>query len=128
MNLLEFFFGAPASDWIKFAGFFLGIFLFIFIAEKTRSALGWPAEVTRKLVHIATGVLIFFCAFLFESQIPLIYMAGIFIVVNFLGIQSGKLKGMHGTERHTWGTVYYPLTFLILVLTCWEHHKTILMM
>lgn len=128
MNLLEFFFGAPASDWIKFAGFFSGIILFIFIAEKGRSLLGWPAEVNRKLVHIATGVLIFFCAFLFESQIPLIWMAGIFIVVNFLGVQSGKLKGMHGTARRTYGTVYYPLTFLILVLTCWKNHKTILMM
>ena len=128
MNILDFFFGAPASDWIKFALFFLGIFTFIFIAEKTRSALGWPAEVNRKLVHIATGVLIFFCAFLFESQTPLVWMAILFVIINFAGVQSGALKGMHGTARHTYGTVYYPLTFLILVLTCWENHKTILMM
>lgn len=128
MNILNSLFAAPASDWMKFAAFFIGIFLFITAAEKTRSALGWPAEVNRKLVHIGTGLLIFFCAFLFESQIPLIWMAGIFIIVNFMGVQSGKLKGMHGTERKTYGTVYYPLTFLILVLTCWHSHKTILMM
>ena len=27
---------------------------------------------------------------------------------------------MHGTNRHSYGTVYYPLSFLILVLLCWE--------
>jgi len=128
MGFIQGLFDAPASDWLKFGGFFVGIFLFIFIAEKARSALGWPAEVNRKLVHIGTGLLIFFCAFLFESQIPLIWMALIFIMINYLGVRLGRLKGMHGTERHTYGTVYYPLTFLILVLTCWDHHKVILML
>ncbi|HDQ44859.1 MAG TPA: DUF92 domain-containing protein [bacterium] len=128
MPLYDILFDAPVSDWLKFAGFFLGIFLFIFIAEKTRAALGWHAEVNRKLVHIGTGVLIFTCAFLFESKTPLIWMAVLFIGINFLGVRTGRLKGMHGTARHTYGTVFYPLAFLVLVLTCWEGHKVILMM
>ena len=128
MNLLQTLFNAPPADWIRFAVFFVGILLFIALAEKARSALGWPAEVNRKLVHVGTGVLIFFCAFLFESNVPLIWMAIVFMIVNFVGIRTGLLKGMHGTRRFTYGTVFYPLTFLILVAGCWENHKVILMM
>lgn len=128
MTLLHTLFSAPPTDWLLFAGFFVGILLFIIVAEKARSLLGWPAEVNRKLVHVGTGLLIFFCAFLFESNVPLIWMAIIFMLVNLVGVRTGLLKGMHGTQRHTYGTVYYPLTFLILVATCWENHKVILMM
>lgn len=95
MALLRYLFGAPGSDWIHFLFFLTGIILFIGIAEKTRSALGWPPKVTRKLVHILTGVLIFFTPYWFVSNRPLIWLAVIFIAVNFTGIKSGKLKGMH---------------------------------
>ena len=128
MTILEFLFSAPTYDWIRFAGFFVGIILFIAVAEKTRVALGWPPEVNRKLVHILTGVLIYFTPFFFVSNKPLIWMAVIFIVVNYIGVKTEKLKGMHDTQRRSYGTVFYPLTFLVLVVLCWQNHKTILML
>ena len=51
-------------------------------AEKTRATLGWSPEVNRKLVHILTGLLVFFTPFFFNSNKPLIWMAIIFIIVN----------------------------------------------
>jgi hypothetical protein len=101
MKILEYLFSASAGDWIRFSGFFLGIVLFIAAAEKTRVALGWPPEVNRKLVHVLTGVLIFFTPFFFQSNRPLIWMAVVFIVVNYMGVRSGKLKGMHDTQRRS---------------------------
>ena len=108
------------SEWISFALLVVGLSLFIVVAELVRKALRWPPEVTRKLVHIATGVLIFFAPKIFDSGIPAILLAVIFIAVNFAAIELGLLKGMHGTNRRSYGTVYYPLSFLILVLTCWD--------
>ncbi len=128
IRILEYLFSASTGDWIRFGGFFLGIVLFIAAAEKTRVALGWPPEVNRKLVHILTGVLIFFTPFFFQSNRPLIWMAVIFIVVNYMGVRSGKLKGMHDTQRRSYGTVFYPMTFLLLVMTCWQSHKAVLML
>ncbi len=127
MTVLNFLFSAPANDWIRFAIFFVGIVSFIAIAEKTRTVLGWPPEVNRKLVHILTGILIFFTPFMFASNKSLIWMAIIFIIVNYIGVRSEKLKGMHDTERRSYGTVFYPLTFFILVLTCWQNQKVVLM-
>jgi uncharacterized protein (TIGR00297 family) len=108
------------SEWVYFSFLFFGLGTFIVAAELVRKALHWSPEVTRKLVHISTGVLIFFAPRIFDSGIPAILLAVIFISVNFAAIEFGLLKGIHGTNRHSYGTVYYPLSFLILVLLCWD--------
>jgi uncharacterized protein (TIGR00297 family) len=117
MHLLS----APTnSEWVRFALLIIGLTTFIVAAELVRKALRWPPEVIRKLVHISTGVLIFFAPKIFNSGVPAILLAVIFIIVNFTAIELGLLKGMHGTNRRSYGTVYYPLSFLILVLLCWD--------
>jgi uncharacterized protein (TIGR00297 family) len=126
MTILKTLFDAPAGDWIRFLLFVSGIVLFIGVSEKARSALGWSAEVTRKLVHVGTGVLIVFSPLFFSSSKPLLWMAVLFIAVNFAGVRSGKLKGMHDTTRRSYGTVYYPLTFLVLTAVCWNGYRSIL--
>ena len=128
MSILHHLFSAPLTDWIYFASALAGILAFIFIAERTRRSFHKSAEVSRKLVHILTGILIFFTPFLFTSNRPLIWMAVVFIIVNYAGVRTGKLKGMHDTDRKSYGTVFYPMTFLILSVTAWEHHKTVLML
>ncbi len=118
--MFHFLFGAPPIDWIFFGAFFAVIALFIALAEISRIHFGWSAEVNRKLVHILTGIFIFFTPFLFHSEKPLCWMAVLFIVINGLGIITGRLKGMHGTQRTSFGTVFYPLTFLLLTLFFWN--------
>jgi len=118
MHLL---FSLPTNtEWSYFSFIFLGLGTFIVVAELVRKALHWSPEVTRKLVHISTGVLIFFAPQIFNSGIPAILLAVSFIAINFAAIEFGLLKGMHGTNRRSYGTVYYPLSFLILVLLCWD--------
>ncbi|MBL7074150.1 DUF92 domain-containing protein [candidate division KSB1 bacterium] len=117
----------PLSDWIAFGGLLSGLFVFVGAAEKIRSRLGWPGEVTRKLVHVLVGVLVFSTPFFIQSPIPLYILAIIFIVVNFTTTKFGLLKGMHDTERVTYGTTYYPIAFLFLVLFFWKDYKVVLM-
>ncbi len=93
MTLLKILFDAPALDWIRFFLFTAGITAFIGISEKARSALGWSPEVTRKLVHVGTGVLIVFSPLFFTSVKPLLWMAVLFIAVNFAGVPERKTQG-----------------------------------
>ncbi|MEW5799399.1 MAG: DUF92 domain-containing protein [Bacteroidota bacterium] len=117
MNL----FASPTQhEWIVFVSIFASVGLFIGIAELLRHIFNGSPEITRKLVHILTGVLIFFAPELFISGIPALLLSVSFIVINFAAIQFGLLKGMHGTNRRSYGTVYYPLSFLILVLLFWD--------
>jgi len=123
--VLELLFAAPLREWIWFGAALIGILFFVLIAETLRNRFGWQPEFSRKLVHIMTGVMIFFTPFVFTSFKPLMWMALIFMLVTWLGIRTGRLKGIHDTERQSYGTVYYPLTFLILVLCFWESHKIV---
>ena len=128
MPILKALFEAPAQDWTRFLFFLAGIVLFIAAAEKTRTRLGWSPEVNRKLVHVGTGVLIVFSPLFFISAKPLLWMAVLFMFVNFIGVETGLLKGMHDTRRKSFGTVFYPMTFFILVAACWNGHKAVLVL
>ena len=108
------------AEWTVFAIILAAIGFFITVAEFLRKSFNGSPEITRKLVHILTGLLIFFAPELFVSGIPAITLAVIFIAVNYGAVRFGLLQGMHGTNRQSYGTVYYPLSFLILVLLFWD--------
>ncbi len=117
MNLIL----APTpAEWMSFFAIFIGLGLFIGSAEFMRSRFHGSPEITRKLVHIATGVLICFTPWFFVSGIPPMLLAVLFTVINLSAIRLGVLKGIHGTNRVSFGTVYYPFSFFVLVVLCWD--------
>ena len=118
---------SPTGDeWILFALIFLALGCFVAAAELIRKKMQWSPEVTRKSVHIAVGVLIYFAPQLFTSGIPAMLLAITFTLSNLIAIRMGLLKGMHGTNRRSYGTVYYPLSFLILVILLWNTYSAII--
>lgn len=109
----------PSHEWLTLVGVTGGLLLFIAVAEIVRKFQHFSAEFTRKLVHISVGVLIFFAPTLFSYSLPAIVLAVTFIVVNYAAIRLGLFKSMHDTGRKSYGTVYYPLAFLLLVVFLW---------
>jgi uncharacterized protein (TIGR00297 family) len=119
-------FRAPSpGEWVRFGTILGGICAVIGIGEAVRLALRWPPEFTRKLVHISVAILIFFAPQLFESGVPAIILAVLFTFVAFAAIKLGLLKSLHSVSRGAYGTVYYPLAFLILVVLFWNSHPEI---
>lgn len=116
-----------ASDWASFAIFLIGVLGIVGLAELLRSRLHWSAEASRKIVHVLVGLLIFWARFLFESPLPAIALAVIFIGLNLLALVREGFQGMHATQRFSLGTVFYPLSFLILVLVYWTRDPAILL-
>ncbi|MGQ9559461.1 MAG: DUF92 domain-containing protein [Candidatus Oleimicrobiaceae bacterium] len=113
------------SDWTLLPVFFFALVALIGLAEVLRRLLGGSAEITRKAVHVLTGVLVAGTPFIFRSMAPMAVLGGLFVVINLVAVRKGLLKGMHGTQRQTYGTVFYPLAFLILLLLLWHGHKTV---
>ncbi len=105
---------------MSFVIIFSGLGMFVVAAELIRSRLNGSPEFTRKLVHIATGVLICFTPSIFVSGVPPMLLAALFTCINFIAVRTGVLKGIHGTNRVSFGTVYYPLSFFVLILLSWE--------
>jgi uncharacterized protein (TIGR00297 family) len=52
-------------------------------------------------------------------------MAVVFTIMNFLALRSGKLQGMHSISRKSYGTIYFPLAFLVLSIFWWSRPVTI---
>ena len=113
-------------DWAFFVLFFVALFVLIGLAELVRRLMHWSTEATRKSVHIITGLLVATTPFVLESMWPMLVLACIFIALNFMAIKLGTFKAMHSTERATYGTVFFPLAFFILVVLLWHSNPLIL--
>ncbi|MCD6115933.1 DUF92 domain-containing protein [bacterium] len=127
MNLIKFITDVPSNQWITFLLFFGGIVFFIGLAEFLRKTIGWSQEFNRKLVHILTGVLVFLSPLFFKYPAPLVILGIIFTIVNSVALATDSLKGMDNSERKTYGTVYFPIAFILLIFTCWTSYKSVLM-
>ncbi len=107
------------SDWLLFPLVLAGIFAVITMAEILLKKFHWSADSSRRVVHMLVGILICATRFFFESKYPVILLSVIFILVNLFTLLSKKFKGMHATNRVSFGTVYYPVAILILTYFFW---------
>jgi len=115
---MDFIFG---TDWGLFFVFTISIVGILGLADLLLKKLNIHPHTTRRLVHILVGCLVCFAPFIFKTQLPVLLVALIFGIMNFLAVKMNLLKGIHETDRISYGTVYFPISFFILV--CWFWHK-----
>ncbi len=108
---------SPVLTWIVFLG---AIFILLGITEWISARLQVGTNVTRRTVHIIVGLLILLCRFIFQEPFWPLVTGVLFIGINLVTLRMEKLKSMHATERISYGTVYFPLAFVILVALFWE--------
>ncbi len=118
--------GVTANEWRLFAAMLIGLFTFVGIAEALRKTTPLTGNATRKIVHILVGVFVFFVPIVFVSPVPGILMSILFIGVNYVSVRFRLFKGMDDTTRETYGTVYFPLAFLLLIIFFWESYPVII--
>jgi uncharacterized protein (TIGR00297 family) len=113
-------------DWYYSGLFTIALFVVILIAEGLQKLKHLSSDATRKIVHVITGVFVAVTPFLFQSRLPILIICISFAIINFVAIRLGYLDGMHATQRKSYGTVFYPLALVALLLFCWENHALIL--
>ncbi len=102
-----------------------GIMGLIIISEIARKKLHWSQEATRKLVHICVGILLLLTPVMIQASLPLIVIGLFFSIFNFVALRKNLLPGIH-IDRSNYGTVYYALSFFLLILIFWEGYKIII--
>jgi uncharacterized protein (TIGR00297 family) len=115
-----------SSEWLLFAAMLFGLFAFVGAAEVLRKTTSLTGNTTRIIVHVLVGVFVFFVPLLFISPVPGILMSILFIVINYLSIRARLFKGMDDTTRETYGTVYFPISFLLLIILFWDTYPVII--
>ncbi|RMF11087.1 MAG: DUF92 domain-containing protein [Candidatus Neomarinimicrobiota bacterium] len=116
-----------SSDWITFTVVLALIFFLIGLSELLRKQGWFTAESTRKIVHVGVGIAVSLSPLYFRKALPPLVLAGLFIVLNALALKQNRFGGMHGTTRTSYGTVFFPLSYFILVLGAWHRPATLML-
>ncbi len=121
-----------------FPAFFLTlclILLFVLLAELLTKKFSISGLVVRKVVHLSMGVVIFFVPAYFHSNFYPALAALLFLLFNGLNIRFkwfGSLlalpeeKNAPSPAVKSYGSLLFPLVFLLQLLFLWESHKWIL--
>jgi len=110
------------SDWINAIFGFLFIGTFLLITEYLRRALEFSASLTRKFIHIITGLIVCFVAILSESNVPIQIFAFVYIFIDIWSIKTGRFQSIH-PDRRSLGTIFYAISVLILSAVFWGDNK-----
>jgi phytol kinase len=107
-------------DWLALVIAFVYVSLILALGEGLRHGLKLDVEFTRKFVHIGVGMVSFLLVALFQSWQFAIVPPLVFIVVNYVSYRRQIFAGMETGQRGQLGTVYFPISFAILIPLLWS--------
>ena len=107
------------QNWIALLVSFVYVFAMIGSAEALRSWRKYSVEFTRKFIHIAVGMWAFGTVLLFERGTFAIVPPLAFVAINALSYWRGTFKAMETGEKGQLGTIYFPISFAVLLWLLW---------
>lgn len=114
--------GVSTAVWVA-----LAIVVFVAMAEVMRRRLRVDPDTSRKFVHLATGALVFFAPFFFETATAPAVISFLFVFFLFFALRRGLLPGVQGSGENRFGPLYFGLAFFILTILCWDTNLVALM-
>ena len=108
------------NEWLKFGFIFFGILSVLGSSELIRKKFKKPPESTRQFIHICVGIVVSICPFIFKVNYQLITLSVIFIIINTYLISANRVSSMNNIERVSYGTIYFPLSVLLLASFFWD--------
>lgn len=108
------------TNWIALIVSFAYVFAMIGVGESLRRWRGYGVDFTRKFIHIAVGMWAYGTVLLFTTRAWAIIPPLAFVAINALSHWRGTFKAMETGERWKLGTVYFPLSFAVVLWFLWE--------
>ncbi|MEO9531779.1 MAG: hypothetical protein ABJG68_13445 [Crocinitomicaceae bacterium] len=98
-----------------FTGAYSGIFLVLFaLGEFLYHKVSVPIEITRKFVHIGTGIICLSFPFFLESHWSVLFLTVSFAVILVLSKKYQLLKSINAVRRATSGAMLFPLVIYLM--------------
>ncbi len=108
------------DDWLTFFIFLSIVLIIIGISEFIRHYSLLSREHIRKLVHISVGILCSISPNLFQSNLQPLFLGFLFFALNLIALKKKLFKGIHSLDRTSYGTIYFPASYIILTSFFWE--------
>lgn len=106
---------ADLQSGIVIAAFFVGLLI---AAELWRKFGNPPAEWTRKLVHFGGGLTCLAIPFFIRSHWVVLGLATCMAIIFVVSKRKGWLQSVHGVDRKSAGTEFYPVVVYLLFVLC----------
>ncbi len=111
---------AMESDWLALVLSYVYVFAVIGIGESLRRWRGYSTDFTRKFIHIAVGMWSVGTVLLFESRYFALIPPLSFVVINYISYRRETFKAMEVGEKGNLGTVYFPISFALIIYFLWS--------
>ncbi|MBN1139185.1 MAG: phosphatidate cytidylyltransferase [Anaerolineae bacterium] len=98
---------------------FAYVFGVIAVAELLRRVGGRSLDFTRKFIHVGVGMWIVGTVFLFENCYLALVPPLAFTIINAVSYWRGTIKSMEARERGNLGTIYFPISFAVIIYCFW---------
>ena len=109
------------DPWKLFVLFLFLIIFLIFISELSYKRKILSASSNRIIIHLFTGLSVSASPFLFSNNIQPIILAFLFLFINLISYKNNKLKSFHDVGRESLGTIYFPLSFILISGPFWDY-------
>lgn len=109
-----------SRDIVALIASFVYVFAAIGVAEGLRRWRGYSVDFTRKFIHVAVGMWAYGTVLLFEHRAFAIIPPVAFIAINALSYWRGTFKAMETGQKENLGTIYFPISFAVLVWLLWD--------
>jgi len=87
--------------------------------EGLRIVFKLPRDFTRKFVHIGVGLWAIGTVLVFETWYFAVIPPLSFIVLNYISYRREVFKAMELADKSNLGTVYFPISFALVIALCW---------
>jgi phytol kinase len=108
------------SDPVALVLAFVYVSVILALEEGLRRGLKLSVEFTRKFVHVGVGMIAFLIVVIFHEWYFAVIPPLVFIAVNYVSYRRNIFLGMETGEKGQLGTVYFPISFSILIPLLWS--------
>ncbi len=108
------------ADWLALILSYVFIFAALGLAEGLRKWRDYPVDFTRKFVHITVGMWAVGTVLLFRHWYLAVIPPLSFVLLNYVSYRRETFKAMETGESGNLGTVYFPLSFSLIIWLFWQ--------
>jgi phytol kinase len=108
------------QDWLALLISYIYVFAVIGVGEGLRKWRGYSTEFTRKLIHVGVGMWSLGTVLLFEHWYFAIIPPLSFVLLNYISYRHELFKSVELGEKGNLGTVYFPISFSIILCLFWS--------
>ena len=103
------------NPWVLFSFFLFLILTLIFLCEVSYKKKLLSPQIFRAIIHSLVGIGVSVSPFIFESFFQPIFLALVFFSINLFSYKNNQLKSFHDVNRDSLGTIFFPISFIILL-------------